>query len=109
MREYSVDEFVGTTHTLNVSGRGGVSATAIGMDDDVEPCTLGDIIDKKISLLYDFCILKHKRFRKPDDREDAVRKLLSQYQSEYSMTKAIRPVVFGERKLDDFLHEKGVI
>ena len=105
--EYCVDEFVGITNTLTVSGRGGVIAEMVG--SDIEPCTLGDVVDKKISLLYDFCILKHKRYGKPDDREDAVRRFLSQYKSEYSMTKAIHPVVFGECKLNEFLRKKGVI
>lgn len=107
IKEYCVDEFIGNTNTLAMSGRGGISAEMIGTD--TVPCTLGDEVDKKISLLYDFCILKHKRYRKPDDREVAVRKLLSQYQSEYSMTRAIHPVVFGECQLDDLLREKGVI
>ena len=107
--EYSVDEFIGKTNTVVVSGRGGTTTEAISTDDNVEPCTLGDIIDKKVSLLYDFCILKHKKFRKPDDREEAVRKLLSQYQSEYSMTKAIHPVVFGEYSLNELLRKKGVM
>ena len=105
--EYCVDEFIGNTSTLVVTARGGASTEMLG--SNAEPCTLGDEVDKKISLLYDFCILKHKRFRKPDDREVAVRKLLSQYQSEYSMTRAIRPVVLGEYKLDDLLRKKGVI
>ena len=106
MLEYGVDEFIGTTNHLTVNRRG-VSTEVIGTD--TVPCTLGDEIDKKISLLYDFCILKYKRYKKPDDREDAVRQFLSQYQSEHSMTRAIRPVVFGECKLDDLLHEKGVM
>lgn len=107
--EYCVDEFIGTANTIPCTSRGGVTSQLIGVDIDLEPCTKGDIIEKKVSLLYDFRQLKHGRYKVPDIRENAVRKMLAQCKNEAEMTRWLRPVITFQMSLDDLLHEKGVI
>lgn len=86
MAEYLVDEFIGNT----CNG------------------TLEEQVDKKVSLLYDMCILfKHKK--EADDREEAVRKLLSSYQTEDQINNVIRDVIFGDLTLNQLLKRKGYL
>lgn len=86
MAEYLVDEFINSTCEN----------------------TLDEQIDKKISLLYDMCILlKHKKEK--DDREEAVRQLLSSYTSERQMDNAIHDIVVGKRTLNNTLKRKGFL
>ena len=65
------------------------------------------IIDKKISLLYDFCILTRKR-RLPDQREDDVRTFLAQFNTEHQMTIALHDILIGNTDLDAVL-KKNVL
>ena len=97
MKRYLTDEFLG---------------------EDV-PSTLAEEAEKKVSLLYDFCVLQHKyardkdgkirkdkngkRVKLPDEREETVRKMLESYQSEVRMDNAIRGVLTGDYTLNDLL------
>ena len=82
MKHYQVDEFIldTTADTMEVA------------------------IDKKVSLLYDLCVLSRR-----DSREAALRKVLSQYTSEHTLTTALHDVVVGKTDLDTFLAKKGVM
>jgi hypothetical protein len=67
--------------------------------------------EKKISLLYDLCILtvtygQGKRLRK-DPREHALREVLSHYCSETEINNALHDIVYGNKTLDQFLAQKG--
>ncbi len=86
MREYLADEFI---------------------DGSCE-CTFEEQIDKKVSLLYDMCILL-KRRKGVDNREEAVRKLLSSYQTEQQVDNAVHSVVVGNYTLNDLLKRKGYL
>lgn len=88
MPEYNVDEFIG----LNV-----------------EPTTYDDEVEKKVSLLYDFCILHKRKYRKPDEREVAVRKLLQSYGSSVLMDNAVHDILVGKCNIDDTLARKGLL
>lgn len=70
--------------------------------------TMSVIIDKKVSLLYDFCILtsSHKH---SDPREYYVRKMLADCDTEYHMSILLRDVLTDKITLDDLLHRKGVM
>ena len=71
-------------------------------------CTLEEQVDKKISLLYDMCILIKNRFNK-DDREEAVRRLLFSYESETQIDNAVRDVIMRNYTLNDILKRKGYL
>ena len=76
--------------------------------DDTLPDTKTDAIEKKVSLLYDFCVLtKHKG--KPDVREQAVRELLAQYSTEQQMSNVLHPVLVGDSTLNKTLQKGGVM
>lgn len=66
--------------------------------------TLQDIIDKKVSLLYDFLVLTDK-----DGYETHVRTMLSQCSNEREMSVLLHDVLMGYTTLTQLLHEKGVI
>ena len=87
MPEYNVDEFIG----LNA-----------------EPTTFEDEVDKKVSLLYDFCILHRRKYKKADEREDAVRKMLHSYGSTISMDNAVHDILVGRCKLEDKMKQMEV-
>ena len=88
MPEYNVDEFLG----LNA-----------------EPTTYDDEVEKKVSLLYDFCILHKRKYAKPDERENAVREMLRSYGSGILMDNAVRDILVGKNKLDEELKRKGFL
>jgi hypothetical protein len=85
MPEYLVDEFIDGT--------------------SVE-YTLEDQIDKKVSLLYDLCMLC-KRRKGVDKREEAVRELLASYQNETQMDNAVHDIIVGNCTLEELLKRKG--
>lgn len=85
--EYIVDEFLGVE----------------------TPTTYNDEVDKKVSLLYDFAILRKRKYGSPDEREEAVRKLLLSYGSPILMDNAVRDILVGNRKIDDVLQRKGIL
>ena len=86
MKEYLTDEFIESTYES----------------------TFEEQVDKKVSLLYDMCILLKTRFTK-DDREEAVRQLLSSYESEVQLDNAVRDVVLRKYTLNDLLKRKGYL
>jgi uncharacterized protein YqgQ len=85
--EYDVDEFLGKN----------------------EPTTYETEVEKKVSLLYDFCILHKRKYQKPDEREDAVRKLLKSYGSPIIMDNEVHDILVGKTELDDTLKRKGFL
>ena len=88
MPEYNVDEFLGI---------------------NVEPTTYEDEVEKKVSLLYDFCILHKRRYAQADEREEAVKALLRSYGSPIAMDNAVRDMLMGTQKLNDTLKRKGLL
>ena len=80
MREYLVDEFLGNSDTHSLTEQ----------------------IDKKVSLLYDLCEL-HRRKNARDEREAAIRELLSSYTTERQMDNAIHDVVAGKCTINNLL------
>ena len=88
MTEYNVDEFIGLEGNA----------------------TFAEEVDKKVSFLYDACMLcKRKHNTQPDEREEAVRQMLSQYNSGILMDNAIRGILVGDYTLNDLLKRKGYI
>jgi uncharacterized protein YqgQ len=83
--EYDVDEFLGTN----------------------EPTTYETEVEKKISLLYDFCVLHKRKYQKPDEREVAVRELFRSYGSAVVMDNAVHDILVGKDELDRLLIRKG--
>ena len=86
MAEYLVDEFIDGTYE----------------------CTLEEQIDKKVSLLYDMCLLT-KRRKDADNLEKEVRQLLSSYTNERQMDNAIHDIVVGKYTINDILKRKGYL
>jgi hypothetical protein len=84
MKHYQVDEFVTTVNA--------------------DPMDVA--IDKKVSLLYDLCVLVNNHNTR-DSREVALREVLSRYNSEHSLTTALHDVVVGKTALNTFLEQKG--
>lgn len=76
---------------------------------DTMPDPMNVAIDKKVSLLYDLCILvANKKDR--DVRESDLREVLSHYNSERALTIALHDVVLGNKTIDTFLaQKKGVM
>jgi len=64
-------------------------------------------INKKISQLYDMWILVHPKKNKPDPWEHLLRKCLEQYPDEYSICRAMHPIVAGSISLNEYLKMKG--
>lgn len=85
MPEYLIDEFIGKVNA---------------------EYTLDEQIDKKVSLLYDMCMLV-KDEKNPDEREEAVRKLLASYGNEIRIDNAVRDVIVGNHTLNELLKRKG--
>lgn len=83
MRHYQADDFIGET----------------------TPDPMNVAVDKKVSLLYQLCILCKDK-KDPDAREDAVRKVLSQCTSERALTIALHDVVAGNKSINTFLAQK---
>ena len=66
--------------------------------------TLSDLVDKKVSLLYDFLVLTDE-----DEYETHVRTILSQCSNEREMSVLLHDVLMGHITLTQLLHEKGVM
>ena len=87
MPEYNVDEFISV---------------------NAEPTTYDEEVEKKISLLYDFCILhKRRRCQQRDEREKAVRALLLSYGDANKLNKVVRDIITGEQSINAELR-KGI-
>jgi hypothetical protein len=65
-------------------------------------------VDKKVSLLYDFCILRRRR-NSSDARETAVREWLSHYTTESQMTSALHNILVGDSTLNNTLKKAGYV
>lgn len=95
-KEYRVEEFIG---------------------EDITPDTYEDEVAKKVSLLYDFCILLHKRNRNKkmsDERERAVRALFLSYGSKTRLNNEVQDIITGKTSLEKALrkgkqNEKNII
>lgn len=85
MKHYAVDDFIGGAY--------------VGATD-----TKKDLVEKKIALLHDFCLLK-----KNDDREPLVKAVLDKCVDEYEMSRVLRDVLVGNTTLDAMLTRKGVM
>ena len=83
--EYNIDEFLGV---------------------NAEPTTFEDEVDKKVSLLYDFCILHRRKYKKADEREDAVRKMLYSYGTPIAMDNAVHDILVGKKNINDAIKRK---
>jgi hypothetical protein len=70
--------------------------------------TLTDAVDKKVSLLYDFCVLMYNH-NKQDAREEYVRRLLNECGNEHRMSIVLRDVLTEKITLDELLHKKGLM
>jgi guanylate kinase len=89
MLEYTSDEFLGFENNENA-------------DFNAE-------VEKKISLLYDFCVLQRRKNKAHDQREEVVREFLRSYGSEILVDNAVRDIVVGNCKLDEALKRKGFL
>lgn len=84
-KEYRVEEFIG---------------------EDITPDTYEDEVAKKISLLYDFCILhKNNRRRMPDERERAVRALLLSYGNATRLNNEMQDIITGKTSINNALRK----
>lgn len=72
----------------------------------LDAMTFEEIVEYKISVLYDFRYLRHKG-RNPDTREERVRKMLLACGNENRIDSAIRDVHTGLYTLDELLKMKG--
>lgn len=90
MLEYNADEFLGFNEDKNEE--------------------FSEEVNKKVSFLYDSYMLT-RRYHKtqPDEREEAVRKMLSDYNSSILMDNAIRGILVGDYTLNDLLKRKGYL
>ena len=85
---YSVDEFNGNQNDMY-------------MQDT------NSLVEKKVNMLYDFCILRRRKGRwgkeLSDSREDAVREMLAACGTERAMTIRLHDVLKGDCSLDSIL------
>ena len=72
------------------------------INNTVDPVKVA--VEKKMGLLLDFRILEPN-----DHRAYRVRKILSSYNSEYEITRAIHDVIVGRITIDTFLAQKEMI
>ena len=66
------------------------------------------IIDKKVSLLYDLCMLVKKK-KNRDPREDAVRELLEKCETPMQMDNLLHDVVRYDCTVTQLLKKKGLL
>ena len=64
------------------------------------------VINDKISLLYDFCILTMRQHQH-DPGESRVREMFKSCKTEDEMQRTIRGVLFGTETLEQLLARKG--
>jgi hypothetical protein len=72
-----------------------------------EPAPFEVEVEKKISLLYDLCVLHTKNHQRDDDREGAVRRLLLSYGTPLHMDNGVHDVIVGNCTLNEMLKRKG--
>lgn len=88
MKSYRIDEFISS----------GIKSTD----------TLEEVVDKKISLLYDFCVLIREKYTKKDKREELVRAMLTKCGTEQRMTSALHDVLADRMSIDELLKRNEV-
>lgn len=69
--------------------------------------TIEDIVEEKISLLYDFCILRRGKHKAKDSREQNVREMLLTCGNEARMEIALHGIHIGDYTLNKLLEMKG--
>lgn len=87
MKQYAIDEFIRNDFNDNPN----------------------DAVDKKIALLYDFCILKTRSRQAMDSREPQVRKMLIDCGSEHRMTALLHDVLVGNKTLDQLITQRSMM
>ena len=70
------------------------------------PDTIEETAKKKISLLYDMCILKRGKGHTADPRAKTVKRILLAHKDIASIDNALRNVVRFNETLDDFITRK---
>ena len=73
------------------------------------PTSLADEVEKKISLLYDFCILVHKKATAHDAREEMVRQILQKCQSAISIDGVVHDLLVGKITLNELLRRYNYV
>lgn len=68
-----------------------------------------EIINEKIHLLYDFCVLRHPRKCRKDPREELCRKALAQCRTEREIERVLHDVTRGRKSLNEVLKQKGLM
>ena len=76
---------------------------------DTKPTTLKDEVEKKISLLYDFCILVKSKASTHDKREDFLRQMLLNKGTITSMGNTVRDLLTGKISLNQLLRRNGYV
>ncbi len=87
MKHYNIEEFLSNT----------------------KPITLADEVEKKISLLYDFCILAKSKASAHDKREEFIRKMLLSKGTITAMSNTVRDLLTGTITLNDLLRRNGYV
>lgn len=72
------------------------------LNDTADDTNINTVVDKKVSLLYDFCVLRH-RGTSADSREAAVRAYLKRYCTEAQLTRVLHDVLVGNKTVDQLL------
>lgn len=73
----------------------------------ISTTTFEDIVEEKISLLYDFRILRRGKYKAKDSREHTVRQMLLACGNENRINSAILGIHTGAYTLNELLQMKG--
>ena len=68
-----------------------------------KPEPISVVIDKKIALLYDFCLLVQGKDGSDDDYEAPLRSILKEYPTEHSITMAIHDIIMERISIEEFI------
>lgn len=68
-----------------------------------------EMVAEKMQMLYDFCILKPQKNHLPDPRQEAVRAMLEQCESERKMEVLLHDVLLGRETIGALLQRKGLM
>lgn len=87
MKHYQIEEFIGKPKLT----------------------TLAEEVEKKISLLYDFCILVKQKKKTYDARETALRKILLNCPSITVMSNIVHDLLVGKCSLNSLLRRHNYV